>query len=259
MHWTVTNGLFGIPLDCLHREHWAWTDPATIASSLYPRKHMPRFWTKWLDDIKDAQLEDGSVPDICPNYVRRDDPDPAWGGNYPILVWYLYQYFDDSRFLHEHYEPVRLWVDYLTSAAENNIVNEGHYGDHMLPGAAPGEEEFVSSETPPAPSSGPATTIWAPPSSPRSRATWARKRRAAHYRRLAEAIKEALNREWLDPARAPLRHRLTDRQPLPARPRHRAVRQRSRRRPGHRPQHRRHVGRPSPHRQHRRHVPDRHA
>ncbi len=149
VHWTVTNGLFGIPLDCLHREHWAWTDPATIASSLYPRKHMPRFWTKWLDDIKDAQLENGSVPDICPNYVQRDDPDPAWGGNYPILVWYLYQYFDDSRILEEHYEPVRLWVDYLTSVAENHIVSEGHYGDHMLPGAAPGEEEFVSSETPP--------------------------------------------------------------------------------------------------------------
>ena len=27
VHWTVTNGLFGIPLDCLHREHWAWTRP----------------------------------------------------------------------------------------------------------------------------------------------------------------------------------------------------------------------------------------
>ena len=149
VHWTVTNGLFGIPLDCLHREHWAWTDPATIASSLYPRKHMPRFWTKWLDDIKDAQYDDGRVPDICPNYVQRPDPDPAWGGNYPILVWYLYQYFDDSRLLAEHYEPIRLWTDYLTSVAENHIVNEGHYGDHMLPGAAPGEEEFVSSETPP--------------------------------------------------------------------------------------------------------------
>ena len=96
---------------------------------------MPRFWTKWLDDIKDAQLENGSVPDICPNYVQRDDPDPAWGGNYPILVWYLYQYFDDNRILEEHYAPIRLWVDYLTSVAENHIVNEGHYGDHMLPGA----------------------------------------------------------------------------------------------------------------------------
>ena len=199
VHWTVTNGLFGIPLDCLHREHWAWTDPATIASSLYPRKHMPRFWTKWLDDIKDAQLEDGSVPDICPNYVQRNDPDPAWGGNYPILVWYLYQYFDDSRILEQHYEPVRLWVDYLTSVAENHIVNEGHYGDHMLPGAAPGEEEFVSSETPP-------PLLWTgyyylgAAIVSKVADYLGKEDEAVHYARLAEEIKDAINHEWLDPA-----------------------------------------------------------
>ena len=256
VHWTVTNGLFGIPLDCLHREHWAWTDPATIASSLYPRKHMPRFWTKWLDDIKDAQLENGSVPDICPNYVQRDDPDPAWGGNYPILVWYLYQYFDDSRILEEHYAPIRLWVDYLTSVAENHIVNEGHYGDHMLPGAAPGEEEFVSSETPP-------PLLWTgyyylnAAIVAKVADYLGKEDEAAHYGRLAEEIKDALNQRVARPRCPPLRHRLTDRQPLPARPRHRTPGQRSRRRPGHRPQHRRHLERPSPHRQHRRHLPDR--
>ncbi|MCY4413338.1 MAG: family 78 glycoside hydrolase catalytic domain [Caldilineaceae bacterium] len=198
VHWTVTNGLFGIPLDCLHREHWAWTDPATIASSLYPRKHMPRFWTKWLDDIKDAQLENGSVPDICPNYVQRDDPDPAWGGNYPILVWYLYQYFDDSRILEEHYDAIRLWTDYLTSVAENHIVNEGHYGDHMLPGAAPGEEEFVSSETPP-------PLLWTgyyylnAAIISKVADYLGKEDEAAHYGSLAEQIKDALNSEWLDP------------------------------------------------------------
>ena len=199
VHWTVTNGLFGIPLDCLHREHWAWTDPATIASSLYPRKHMPRFWTKWLDDIKDAQLENGEVPDICPNYIQKDDPDPAWGGNYPILVWYLYQYFDDDRILEEHYAPIRLWVDYLTSVAENHIVSEGHYGDHMLPGAAPGEEEFVSSETPP-------PLLWTgyyylgAAIVSKVADYLGKEDEAAHYARLAEQIKDALNHEWLDPA-----------------------------------------------------------
>jgi alpha-L-rhamnosidase len=80
--WTFTNGLFGIPLDCLHREHWAWTDPATVTGSLYPRKFMPLFWTKWLDDIADAQRADGAVPDICPSYPG-DRSDPAWGGELP--------------------------------------------------------------------------------------------------------------------------------------------------------------------------------
>ena len=198
VHWTVTNGLYGIPLDCLHREHWAWTDPATVVSSVYPRKHMPRFWSKWLDDIRDAQYADGRVPDICPNYVQRPDPDPAWGSNYPILVWYHYQYFDDSRILEEHYAGIRLWVDYLTSVAGNHIVREGHFGDHMLPGAAPGQEEFVSSEAPP-------PLLWTGYYY-RSAAIVAQvAERLGHtddaemYGRLAATIADALNKEWLDP------------------------------------------------------------
>ena len=79
--WTLTNGLFGIPLDCLHREHWAWTDPATVTGMLYPRKHMPLFWTKWLADISDARQESGAVPDVAPSYTGNRS-DPAWGGGW---------------------------------------------------------------------------------------------------------------------------------------------------------------------------------
>jgi alpha-L-rhamnosidase len=194
--WTLTNGLFGIPLDCLHREHWAWTDPATVAGSLYPRKHMPLFWTKWLDDIKDAQGEQGEVPDHAPNYRRRAEPDPAWGGNYPILVWYLYQYYGDARIIKEHYSGMIKWVDYLTSIAENHLVTKGHYGDHMLPGEAPGKETFISQETPP-------PLLWTGyyyrgASIVSQAAEMLKTDEAAHYARLAEQIKDAFNAEWLD-------------------------------------------------------------
>jgi alpha-L-rhamnosidase len=145
--WTMTNGLFGIPLDCLHREHWAWTDPATITGSLYTRKHMPMFWTKWLDDIADAQYENGGVPDVAPSYMFNRS-DPAWGGNYPILVWYLHEYYDDKRIVERHYAGMKKWVDYLTNIADGHLIKKGHYGDHMLPGSAPGKEQFISRETP---------------------------------------------------------------------------------------------------------------
>lgn len=142
--WTFTNGLFGIPLDCLHREHWAWTDPATITGSLYPRKHMPLFWTKWLYDIGDAQFENGAVPDVAPNYAFTQS-DPAWGGNYPLLVWYLHQYYDDKRIVEEHYTGMKRWMDYLGSISRDHIVIKGHYGDHMLPGNFPKTVRGVTS------------------------------------------------------------------------------------------------------------------
>ncbi|MBC8231933.1 family 78 glycoside hydrolase catalytic domain [bacterium] len=194
--WTLANGLFGIPLDCLHREHWAWTDPATIAGSIYPRKYMPLFWTKWLNDIKDAQRDDGAVPDIAPSYPT-DRSDPAWGSNYPILVWYLHQYYGDVRILQEHYDGMKRWLDYLASIADNHIVTEGHYGDHLLPGNAPGEEEFISSETPP-------LLVWTGyyyrSASIVSQIAdiLGKPDDAEHYSELAEKIKDAFNDKWLD-------------------------------------------------------------
>jgi len=211
--WTLSNELFGIPLDCLYREHWAWTDPATVTGTLYPRKFMPGFWTKWLRDIQDAQFDNGAVPVIAPNYRIKDRPqqekvhgssaaekeriDAAWGGNYPILVWYLHQYYGDDRILAEHYPSLKKWIDYLSSTAPEHIVTEGAYGDHMLPGPEPGGEQFVSKETP-------RPLVWTAYYY-RGAAVLSKIAErlgedadAKRYCLLAENIREAFNKEWLD-------------------------------------------------------------
>jgi len=211
--WTLGNELFGIPLDCLYREHWAWTDPATITGTLYPRKFMPQFWTKWLTDIQDAQFDNGAVPVIAPNYRIKDRPkqekvhgssaaekgriDAAWGGNYPILVWYLHQYYDDYRILAEHYPSLKKWIAYLSSTAPEYIVTKGVYGDHMLPGPEPGREQFVSKETP-------RPLVWTAyyyrgvAVLARIAERLGRQADAKRYSLLAENIREAFNKEWLD-------------------------------------------------------------
>ncbi len=194
--WTLKNGLFGIPLDCLHREHWAWTDPATVTGNLYPRKHMPLFWTKWVNDIADAQHEDGAVPDVAPSYAF-DQSDPAWGGNYPILVWYLHQYYGDTRIVEQHYAGMKKWIDYLVSIAHGHLVTDGHYGDHMLPGDCPGTEEFISGETPP-------PLIWTgyfyrgAVVLSKAASLLGKTEDAERYARLAENIKSAFNDKWLN-------------------------------------------------------------
>ena len=206
--WTFSNGLYGFPLDCLHREHWGWTDPATITSTLYARAWMPRFWRKWLDDIRCAQDEAGVVPDIVPDYrpsgsspnnpLRRKG-DPAWGGNYPLLVWYLYQYIGDRDLLAAHYPAMCRCVAAHTEIAEGHLVTHGHYGDHMLPGSGPGDEEFVSRETPP-------ELLWTGYYY-RGAAVLAQAARvlgkqddARSHERLAGQIRDAINRRWFDAA-----------------------------------------------------------
>ena len=148
--WTLRNALKGFPMDCLHREPLGYNEPASVSSLLYTRQLMPLFWSKWLEDIKAARCADSSLSDWAPELPGSNrQHDAAQAGNYPPLVWYLYQYHDDERILASHYPVMRGWVDYLGSIAERGLITSGWLGDHMLPGPAPGWEEYVSEETPP--------------------------------------------------------------------------------------------------------------
>jgi alpha-L-rhamnosidase len=91
------------------------------------------------------------VPVCVPNYPKHKAYDVAWSGNYPTAVWYFYQYYDDRRALEDHYESMKRWVDYVATTAENDhTINKGRWGDHMMPGVHPGEDQYLSKETPPA-------------------------------------------------------------------------------------------------------------
>jgi alpha-L-rhamnosidase len=96
---------------------------------------MYRFYRKYLDDIKDAQLEDGSLSDVIPAYWKRYPADPAWGTAYIVLAWTLYWYYGDEEILNEHFDSMRKYVDFLRSRAEDHILLDlGKYGDWCPPG-----------------------------------------------------------------------------------------------------------------------------
>lgn len=198
--WTFANTMYGIELDCLYREHWGWIEPASNPAILFTRKFIPRYWTKFLRDAQYAQHPDGVIPDVVPAYPLkgRKTGDPAWAGNYPLLVWYVYQVYGDRRLLETHYPSMKRWGAHLTSIAKNDLIERGgYYGDHMLPGDSPGKEEFISTETPPA-------LLWTGYYY-RNASIMAQAARvlgkvedATHYDRLAAAIRTALNEKWLN-------------------------------------------------------------
>jgi alpha-L-rhamnosidase len=201
--WTYTNGLYSITLDCLYREHWGWLTPCSTPSMLFAHKHTPRFWEKFLRDVQCAQHADGVIPDVIPAYPMkgRKTGDPAWAGNYPLVVWYVYQTYGDRGLLADHYPSMKRWVSYLSTIADEHhrIEQGGYYGDHMLPGDVPGKEVFISQETPPA-------LLW---TGFYYNNVWILSQAAkilgmaddaAKYGRLAESIRSALNEKWLDEA-----------------------------------------------------------
>jgi len=137
--WGQLSNLMSIPTDCPQRdERHGWLGDAHLAAeqALY-NFDMAAFYAKFLDDIRLAQKEDGSLPDVVPPYLPRLYPaDPAWSSAYAALVWLLWEHTGDVRFVARHYAPLKRYLDFLGQNADRGIVRKlGKYGDWCPPGS----------------------------------------------------------------------------------------------------------------------------
>jgi len=136
--WGQLSNLMSIPTDCPQRdERQGWLGDAYLsAEEAIFNFDMAAFYSQFLEEIRLAQKEDGSLPDAVPPYLRRLYPaDPAWGLAYLELAWFLYFYYGDERILQKHFAGMKRYVDYLTKNAEAKIVQKlGKYGDWCSPG-----------------------------------------------------------------------------------------------------------------------------
>lgn len=133
--WGQSGNLMSIPTDCTQRDErmgWLGDAQVTAEEAIY-NFDMPAFYTKWLRDIKEAQKQNGSIPDLVPPYLKFYPADPAWGTACIIIPWYLYLYYADKRILEESYPVMKGWVDFLTTKSEGYIVKYGKFGDWCRP------------------------------------------------------------------------------------------------------------------------------
>jgi hypothetical protein len=81
-----------------------------------------------MNDMADAQLENGLIPDTAPEYTIMNDgfrDSPEWGSAYIIVPWQQYLWTGDSGLLSRHYDNMKRYLSYLTSRADNHIVSYG--------------------------------------------------------------------------------------------------------------------------------------
>ncbi|MCX8159839.1 MAG: glycoside hydrolase family 78 protein [Candidatus Saccharicenans sp.] len=138
--WGQKTNLHSIPTDCDQRdERMGWMGDAQVtAEEAIMNYDMAAFYTNFLRNIRDVQGDDGSITDTVPHIWGSRPADPAWGTAYPLIAWYLYQYYGDKRILEEHYEGLKKYVEFLRSKAENGLVRFSHYGDWVAIDRCPG-------------------------------------------------------------------------------------------------------------------------
>ena len=148
---TFKSSLQGIPQDAADRnERVAWLgDTGFVAEDYIYNFDTALFWAKWMNDLKDSQKKNGDVPVVSPLSWSRDswEPWPCWKSTYPLITWYLYQYYGDVRVVEEHYDALAALVAFLGSMADNHIIKDG-LGDHMEPDRPSGRSNFRPKRTP---------------------------------------------------------------------------------------------------------------
>ncbi len=135
----------GIPSDCPHRERRGYTGDGQIAAeAAIFNFDMASFYTKWMNDLKDAQNpETGYVPNTVP--FQSGGGGTAWGSAYIIIPWQMYLYYGDEEILMQHYSGMKKWIEYLKSLTDHSgILKEEKLGEWVPPDATEIPPSLVS-------------------------------------------------------------------------------------------------------------------
>ncbi|NOR76515.1 MAG: family 78 glycoside hydrolase catalytic domain, partial [Draconibacterium sp.] len=136
----------GVPSDCPHRERRGYTGDGQIAAqaAIY-NFNTQSFYTKWINDIADAQnSKTGYVPCTAP-YQSGGGGTP-WGSAYIIMPWYMYLYYGDVTILDQHYEGMKKYIKYLAGQTDGEgLIVETDLGEWVPPTPTEIPPSFVSS------------------------------------------------------------------------------------------------------------------
>ena len=170
------------------REWKAWTqDIENMFRSAVYLFDSRAMYERWQYDLLDGQREDGNFPNIAPGPFFDDYNGPWWGGCGVWLPWHWWQYYGDDTLLRESYPAMKRYVDYLGRVARDGLQDWG------LADWLPVEE------TPRPLINTPAHFLFARIVS-RTAAHLGKAEEAAHYAGVAEEVRDAFNKAFLDPA-----------------------------------------------------------
>jgi len=154
-------------------------------------------YSKIMDDITEAQLDNGLVPDIAPEYVLfgyhdgfRDSPE--WGSASIITPWYMYKKYGDMEVLKRQYDVMCKYIEYLTSRTDRHILRHG-LGDWLDVGpTAP------YSHNTPVPVTATSIYYYDIMIMEKVALLLGKEEDARRYAELGKAVKESFNREFFD-------------------------------------------------------------
>ncbi len=138
--WGIRGNYRSMPTDCPQRdERMGWTGDRTTGcygeSYIFDNHHL---YAKWLQDLEDSQLENGSLPDVAPAYWRNYTDNMTWPGAFITVADMIWRRFGDFRTVEQHYDAMKRWMLHMKKYyLKYGILIRDTYGDWCVPPESP--------------------------------------------------------------------------------------------------------------------------
>ena len=134
-YWGIRGNYRSMPTDCPQRdERQGWlgdrSAECTGESFIFD---ISKLYSKWVTDIRDAQQESGSIPDVAPSYWPIYSDNTTWPGTYLFASDMLYNQYGDLKTIDVNYPNMQKWVKYMSQFMKDGIMPKDTYGDWCVP------------------------------------------------------------------------------------------------------------------------------
>ncbi|WP_243842820.1 family 78 glycoside hydrolase catalytic domain [Mumia sp. ZJ430] len=134
--WGMRGNFLSIPTDTPARdERMGWTgDINVFARTAVYDMDAQAFLDKWLQDLRDTQRANGSLPGVAPIVPGRFDggyESAGWMDAGVHVPWTLWQAYGDLDVVRENWTMMRKYVDFLAADSTNHIRSAGGYLDWL--------------------------------------------------------------------------------------------------------------------------------
>ena len=191
--WTFLSNMFSVQSDCPHREKLGYGgDIVATAEAFIANFDMAHFYEKAVRDLADAARPNGGITETAPYVGIADEgfgggSGPiGWGTAYPLLQWDLYRYYGNKALLAEQYDATKQWLRFLEENVKDLIVRVG-ISDH----------ESIAPK--PVALTGTAFYHYNALLMSKIAGALGKADDERHYAELAQKVKDAFNREFLQP------------------------------------------------------------
>ncbi|OGD20084.1 MAG: alpha-L-rhamnosidase [Candidatus Aminicenantes bacterium RBG_16_63_16] len=193
--WAIQSNLASVVTDCPHREKLGWLEQTHLmGASIQYNFDIRNLYGKLVDDMIEAQLENGLVPDIAPEFVPfeggfRDSAE--WGSASVILPWLLYEWYGDRSAMERAYPMMSRYAAYLGGRSRGHLLTDGLGDWYDLGPKPPGPSQLT-----PLGLTATATYFYDLKLLARMAGILGRPEDASGFERLAAAVKAAFNAEY---------------------------------------------------------------